>query len=131
MCLSAAIENTSRSRLSRSAPSATYTEMTGSPARSASTTELRPAIHSWSPAPLLPGRPLTRRGRPAGARSSFAFLWALWYGRSVALGVGPLPSRPRRTRPPDPAVGLPLPDFLMAPLRLELPGTVYTLHFGP
>ncbi len=47
----------------------------------------------------------------------FADLWALWYSRSFAGGVGPRPSRPRLTRPPEPAVGLPLPVFLIAPLR--------------
>ena len=122
MPLSAAIAKTSRSRPSRSAPSATYTDVTGSSARNASTTELRPAIHSWSPPPL----PMGRRGRlPVTFSSRAFFLWALWYGRSFALGVGPLPSRPRRTRPPDPAVGLPLPVFLIAPLRCELPGTLH------
>ena len=41
--------------------------------------------------------------------------------RSLAFGVGPRPSRPRLTRPPEPAVGLPLPVFLIEPLRCELP----------
>ncbi len=48
---SAASLNASRTRPSRSTPSATYTPFTGTPARSASTTALRPAIHS-SPSPL-------------------------------------------------------------------------------
>src|SRR6478609_11502124 len=51
----------------------------------------------------------------------FATLWAMWPSRSLAFGVGPRPSRPRFTRPPEPAVGLPLPVFLIAPRREELP----------
>ena len=66
-----------------------------------------------------------RRGawaRRDASRSDFALtLWALWLGRSAALGVGPLPSRPRRTRPPDPAVGR-LDDLRIAPLRWLFPG---------
>ena len=64
---SAASRNVSRSRPSRSAPSATYTVVTGTPARSASTTGLRPAIHSAS----LPV--VRRRGRAAAALSALAF----------------------------------------------------------
>ena len=91
--------------------------MTGTPARSSSTTELRPATHSGPPSPL----PLAL-GLAASRRSAArAVLCALWYGRSSARGVGPLPSRPLRRRPPEPAVGLPLPDFLIAPRRLLLP----------
>src|SRR6478672_13008348 len=45
----------------------------------------------------------------------------MWPSRSFAFGVGPRPSRPRLTRPPEPAVGLPLPVFLIAPRREELP----------
>src|SRR5881398_585996 len=94
--------------------------MTGIFARSASTTELRPAIHSASPG-------LARRlGRFASARSIRSLaLKTLWLGRSFAFGVGPRPSRPRLTRPPEPAVGLPLPVFLIAPLREELPAISY------
>src|SRR5687768_2183808 len=113
---SATTRNTSRSRPSRSAPSATYTVVTGIPARSASTTELRPATHSESPA--LVGR-LARADEDFWAR--FSCLNALWPSRSFAFGVGPLPSSPRRRRPPEPAVGLPLPVFLIAPRRDELP----------
>ena len=61
---SAATRNTSRSRPSRSAPSATYTAETGMFARSASTTELRPAIQSASP-DLAAG---LRRGAAFSAR---------------------------------------------------------------
>ena len=39
----------------------------------------------------------------------------------LRFGVGPRPSRARFTRPPDPAVGLPLPDRLTAPRREEFP----------
>ena len=42
-------------------------------------------------------------------------------GPILCLGVGPFPSRPRRTRPPEPAV-LPLPLRRTAPLRWLLPG---------
>src|SRR3954447_16105999 len=116
---SLASRNASRSRPSRSDPSPTYTPLIGTPSRSASTTELRPAIHSASP--------LVRRfGREpwllAVLEAVFwAALWALWYGRSLALGVGPLPSRPRLTRPPDPAVGF-LAVLRTEPLRWLLPG---------
>src|SRR4051794_40772153 len=81
-------------------------------ARSASTTELRPATISDSS--LLFGR-RAGRGAPgfwprwperAAARSAAAFrLPAGWYSRSSALGVGPLPSRARRPRPPEPTFG--------------------------
>ena len=67
MWCSLASLNASRSRPSRSAPSATYSVLTGTPARSASTTELRPAIHSASE-PVL-----RRRGRAAAAFSALAF----------------------------------------------------------
>ena len=59
---SAASLNASRSRPSRSAPSATYTPVTGTPSRSASTTELRPATHSASVEPVA-----RRFGRAAAA----------------------------------------------------------------
>ena len=48
MPFSAANLKASRRRPSRSAPSATYTPMTGMSSRSTSTTELRPATHSAS-----------------------------------------------------------------------------------
>ena len=48
MPLSPASWNASRSRPSRSAPSATYRALIGTPSRSASTTGLRPMIHSAS-----------------------------------------------------------------------------------
>src|SRR5687768_5638029 len=51
----------------------------------------------------------------------------MWPSRSFAFGVGPLPSRPRRTRPPEPAVGLPLPVFLIAPRREELPAMKFPI----
>ena len=71
---SAAVANASLRRPSRSAPSATYIAVTGSPARSASTTLLRPATHSESP-PWF-GR---RLGFAEAARSWRAFfLWAWW-----------------------------------------------------
>ena len=66
MPCSAASRNASRSRPSRSAPSATYTVVTGMCARSASTTELRPAIHSASSEAGF------RRGRAAAAFSVLA-----------------------------------------------------------
>ena len=47
-------------------------------------------------------------------------LWAMCFSRSAALGVGPLPSRPRRRWPPEPTVG-PLPLLRTAPRRWELP----------
>ena len=62
---SAATAKHSRRRLSRSAPSATYTPLTGTPSRSASSTELRPAIHSAS---VLPVR--RRFGRAAADLST-------------------------------------------------------------
>ena len=70
---SLASRNASRSRPSRSAPSATYTPLTGTPSRSASTTELRPAIHSASPV-------LRRFGRAAADLAAFfcAALCAWW-----------------------------------------------------
>src|SRR5215212_745841 len=103
----------------------------------ASSTGLRPATHSapepgrpvWEgrnrrPGPALPEpRPELSDGPGAGATWLVAFLarCAAWYGRSSALGVGPLPSRPRRTRPPEPAL-LDLPLRRTAPLRWLLPG---------
>src|SRR5690606_14141083 len=78
-------------------------------------------IHSGpsSPARRLAG---PRWCAPDADRSAAFFLWyALWLGRSSARGVGPLPSRPRRIRPPEPAVGLPLRRFRTAPRRRELP----------
>ncbi len=60
----------------------------------------------------------------------FACLCALWYGRSFAFGVGPRPSSPRRTCPPDPTVG-PLPDLRIAPLRDELPGMPASRWLSP
>src|SRR5215212_1769320 len=103
----------------------------------ASSTGLRPATHS---APE-PGRPVCdgRNRRPVappceprpelseepgvGATLLVPFLarCAGWYGRSSALGVGPLPSRPRRTRPPEPAL-LDFPLRRTAPFRWLLPG---------
>ena len=84
--------------------------------RSASTTELRPAIISVEPdfLRLPPGREVGRR--------SEGFLYALWLGRSEALGVGPLPSRPRRRWPPEPTWG-PFfdPERRTAPRRELLP----------
>ena len=65
-----------------------------------------------------PRRAAARCRRPASA--AFFARYAAWYGRSSAFGVGPLPSRPRRTRPPEPAV-LPLPRLRTAPLRWLLP----------
>ena len=64
-------------------------------------------------------RPLRgrRRGFFASSRSArAACLCALWYGRSLALGVGPLPSSPRRTCPPEPTAGFLL-VLRIAPLR--------------
>src|SRR5262245_50385818 len=98
------------------------------PARMASTTGLRPTIHSG----LSPSRPPCppppdERGRRALAAAAFlANLYFLWLGRSSARGVGPFPSRPWRTRPPDPAVGLPAARLRTAPRLLLLPGTVKT-----
>ena len=80
---------------------------------------LRPTTHSGSGAGPAGRGPVP----PVDVRRSARFLaWcAAWYGRSSALGVGPRPSSPRRTRPPEPAV-LPLPLRRTAPLRWLFPG---------
>ena len=57
--------------------------------------------------PSLRGWRRRARSRSLARSAAFARLCALWLARSSAFGVGPLPSSPRRTRPPDPAVGFP------------------------
>ena len=62
--------------------------------------------------------------RLAAERSaSCLLLCALWYGRSSALGVGPLPSRALRPWPPVPMVG---PFF-----SFDRPATVVGHEFHP
>src|SRR5690242_3881086 len=103
---SLAVLRASRTRSSASIRPATYIVVTGTSARSASTTELRPATTSELALPLAP-RPEPERPDErdpdaypglvlpclAAAR---AFLAAGWYSRSAAFGVGPLPSKPFR-----------------------------------
>src|SRR6476620_11614569 len=129
-----AIFMASRTRSSESIRPATYIVVTGTSARRASTTELRPATTSldvrerrpepapprgapprlaperWPPPALLPSRLAMARARRA----------ATCLVRSSALGVGPLPSRPLRRWPPLPTVA-PFLDLRIAPRRWELP----------
>src|SRR3954447_872737 len=116
----------SRVRSSASRREAMYTVDTGMPARSASTTLLRPDTISWVELLRPPLEPAALRDAPADCRpevprvpatarrsaATFA-LCAGWYSRSSALGVGPRPSRDRRFLPPVPALAV----FLEAPLR--------------
>src|SRR4051812_16195323 len=97
----------------------------------ASTTLLRPATISL-PSRLPrrgPGRPEVRFAEelfPKVDLLTAAAAWreALWPLRSVAFGVGPLPSSARRRCPPDPTVGpFLLPGLRTAPTRLLLPAT--------
>src|SRR4051794_1035797 len=118
----------SRTRSSASIRPATYRVLTGTSARSASTTELRPATTSLEARPLRV--PPDRRTPPpdrvsAPLAADLAILCALCCGRSAALGVGPLPSSPRRRWPPEPTVEpfLELP-LRTAPRRWELPAIV-------
>src|SRR3954470_16049002 len=103
---SLAVLSASRTRSSASIRPATYIVVTGMSARSASTTELRPAtISDDALPPAAPDRPPARPGGrepdaypgllPAAPRWLVprAFLAAGWYSRSAALGVGPLPSK--------------------------------------
>ena len=112
---SVAILRASRTRSSASMRPATYIVVTGTSARSASTTELRPATISLEALERRPPeRPWPGRDPPVRLSAALAILCALWCGRSVALGVGPLPSRPRRRWPPEPTVA----PFFEAPLRI-------------
>src|SRR6478609_2379637 len=122
----------SRVRSSASRREAMYTVETGMPARRASTTELRPETISWVDERLPPRLPLALRDAPAEGRpepatlvlfaSAPGFLYALWYGRSSALGVGPLPSSALRPLPPVPAwAPFFVPALRVAPRRWELP----------
>ena len=96
---------------------ATCRALAGMPARRASTTELRPVTISRG-ASLRPGGRRRCAGRPGAWRPSVrraaCCLYALWYGRSSALGVGPLPSSALRPWPPVPMVG---PFLDLRPLR--------------
>src|SRR6476646_6146007 len=115
-----AVFSASRTRSSASMRPATYIVVTGTSARRASTTALRPATTSlearerfgapWPPeragprAPGVAARLATARARRAAG----------CFSRSTALGVGPRPSRPLRRWPPLPTVA----PFLDAPLRV-------------
>src|SRR6476620_104106 len=115
-----AIFMASRTRSSASMRPATYIVVTGTSARRASTTELRPATTSlearerfgapWPPERADPRAP-GAAARLATARARRA---AGCFSRSTALGVGPRPSRPLRRWPPLPTVA----PFLDAPLRV-------------
>src|SRR3954451_16670095 len=125
----------SRVRSSASSREAMYTVDTGMPARSASTTLLRPETISCVELLRPPLEPAALRDAPADwrpdvprvpatARRSAAIfaLCAGWYSRSSALGVGPRPSRLRRFLPPVPALAVFLdPALRVAPRREELP----------
>src|SRR5690349_4981309 len=104
------------------------------PARSASTTEFRPETISCVDDVRPPRPPAALRDAdadrwperpwPATTRFSAAafFLYAAWYGRSSALGVGPLPSSDLRPCPPVPTDAPFLdPGLRVAPRRWELP----------
>ena len=95
------------SRSSLRVPCAIYRAVAGTRACKHSITGLRPTTSSVLA--LRSCRPWSRRWR------SSLRLWAAWYTRSSAFGVGPLPRRPRRRAPPDP---------FMAPflLVLRIPG---------
>src|SRR6266542_2403197 len=104
----------SATRSSVSMPSATYSAVAGTSARSASATGLRPTSSSGASTGDL------RRAavRPAAA----ALRCAGCPGRSSAGGVGPLPFSPRRRWPPEPTTA-PFfePGLRRAPRRWELP----------
>src|SRR6476469_10649774 len=107
MPLAVAVLSASRTRSSESIRPATYIVVTGTSARSASTTELRPATISLEALPPErrvppPREPVPREVGPPLFAAALAILWALWLGRSSARGVGPLPSSPRRRWPPEP-----------------------------
>src|SRR5699024_1889179 len=88
-----------------------------SSSRSASSTALRPATWSLPGDFREPRPPPPRRAPPVGAEAP---LYALWFGRSSAFGVGPLPSRARRRTPPEPTLAPFLP-LRTAPRRELLP----------
>src|SRR3954451_14196069 len=110
----------SLTRRSDSIPIAMCSADAGTFARKASTTGLRPATYSGPSTPGLPRRtpavppPDSVRIRsaasaflPTAARlaAALALRAAGCLGRSVAFGVGPLPSKALRRCPPDPTSG--------------------------
>src|ERR1700704_1330317 len=89
-------------------------------ARRASAPGVRPPSSSGASGFLGP----RRRGEASLRRSAAAARRAAgWPLRSVALGVGPLPDRPRARLPPEPTVAPFLP-LRTAPLRDELPAII-------
>src|SRR4051812_16472462 len=124
----------SRVRSSASRRDAMYTVDTGMPARSASTTLLRPETISCVELLRPPFEPAALRDAPAACRpdvprvpatarrsAATLALCAGWYSRSSALGVGPRPSSARRFLPPVPADAVFLdPALRVAPRREEL-----------
>src|SRR5699024_1177580 len=107
----------SRIRSSVSTRTITVSWVAGTSSRSASSTALRPATWSLPGDFRAPLPPPPRRAPPEGAEAP---LYALWFGRSSAFGVGPLPSRARRRTPPEPTLAPFLP-LRTAPRRELLP----------
>ena len=127
---SAAILSASRTRSSRSMPLGDVHVVTGTPARSASTTELRPATISLAPCRRR-SEPPRRRGRAPPARPPALGALRRWPCGALWLGRGPRPSASapcprgrvgpgRRSRPVGPLLRRGLAD--RAACAGELPG---------
>ncbi len=100
-------------RTSSLAESAIANSIPGIPPAKASSTALRPRMTSRLVVPSRSADFLARAAlREAGCP-----------GRSLALGVGPLPERPRLRFPPEPPVCFFF-DLRTAPCRDELPATL-------
>ncbi len=104
-------------RSSDSMPTATYSAVAGTFARSASATGLRPTSSSAASALRLRGPPGPPRPRPRSVSrraAEAARRAAGWPLRSTAGGVGPLPVSARLTLPPEPTWA-PFLDLRIAP----------------